>query len=327
MEVKMPLGYMDSDELIQSIKVRSATPISQITFSEIDILRFAQEEIEMKLLPNILAVKEEFYVTETEIPLVPNKSLYDIPYRAIGGKVRHVIYKHPSNSLLPLANIPIENVLEYEASGNASQLFGVALQNDQLRLVPRVSATTTGSLLLRYYLRPNKLVLMNRGARVKNINFTTGVVTVAIGNTDPSKVPQNITINTKIDFIKAKPSHKTYKFDIQPLAVNTAAGTITFNPTDIPEELEAGDWICVAGETVIPQIPSELHSMLAQAVACRILEALSDTQALQNATVKLQEMEQKLLNVIDTRIEAPAKKAVNPYSLLYRGRLFKRRFY
>lgn len=318
---------MTSEELIASVKVRAAIPISQITFSEEDILRFAQEEIEMKMLPNILAVKEEFYVTEEDIPLVAGKSSYDIPYRAIGGKVRSVYYRDSGGSLLTLANISIENLIEYETSNFPYQFAGVCLQNDQLKLVPSNDSNSGGALQVRYYLRPNNIVLMNRGAQIKSIDRITGVISVVIGETNTTQVPQNITAGTLIDFLKAKPSHKTYDFDIAPLSVNNGSGTITFNPSDIPDELAVGDWICSAGETVIPQIPSELHSMLAQAVACRILESLSDTQALQNATAKLQEMEQKLLSVIDTRLEAPNRKVVSTNSLLSKGSFFRRRYY
>ena len=323
----MPFGYMNSDELIRSVKIRAAVPISQITYSEEDILRFAQEEIEMKMLPNILAVKEEFYVIEEDVPLVSNKADYDIPYRAIGGKIRSVFYKQTSGYLLQLANIPIENLNLYQTNNFPFQFAGIVLQNDQIKLVPSIGVNPVGSLIMRYYLRPNNLVLMSRGARVKTIDRTTGIVTVAIGNTTTSAVPANITSGSQIDFIKAKPSHKTYDFDITPIAVNTGSGTITFNPSDIPEQLAVGDWICSAGETVIPQIPSELHSMLAQAVACRVLESLTDTQALQNATAKLQEMEQKLLSVIDTRVESPGRKVVNTNSMLNKGRLFRRRYF
>jgi hypothetical protein len=97
-----------------------------------------------------------------------------------------------------------------------------------------------------------------------------------------------------------------------------------FNPSDIPERLSVGDWICLAGETVIPQIPSDLHVMLAQAVACRVLEAIGDSQGLQNAAAKLQEMEQKLFNVIDSRLESPGRKCIPLNGLLRPNR---RRYY
>jgi hypothetical protein len=323
----MSLGFMTSAELLASIKLRAAVPISSITFSDEDLLSFAQEETELKLLPSILAVKEEFYVTLATIPLVENQSDYEIPYRAIGNKVRSVFYEQQPGTMLTLANVPIELMNNYTINTFPYQFAGFVLENDHLKLVPRISSGVNGNLLLRYYLRPNKIVKMARGARIRSIDRTTGVIEVSNGATGANTVPSNITITTQIDFIKGKSTNKTYSFDIDPAAVNASGGTITFATGSIPEQLVVGDWICNAGETVIPQVPPELHVMLAQAVACRVLESLGDTQGLQNANQKLAEMEQKLLSVIDTRVESPFRKIVTTNSILVKGRVSRRRYY
>lgn len=323
----MALGFMTSTELLASIKLRAAVPISNITFSDDDLLAFAQEEIELKLLPSILAVKEEFYVTLATIPLVDNQSDYEIPYRAIGNKVRSVFYEQQPGTMLSLAHVPMELINNYTINTFPYQFAGFVLENDHLKLVPRIASGAQGNLLLRYYLRPNTIVKMSRGARIRSIDRTTGVVEVSNGATGLNLVPSNITLNSQIDFIKGKSTNKTYSFDISPVSVNSAGGTITFNPSDIPSELVVGDWICSAGETVIPQVPPELHVMLAQAVACRILESLGDTQGLQNANAKLAEMEQKLLSVIDSRVESPFRKIVITNSILIKGRVSRRRYY
>ncbi len=323
----MALGFMTSEELLASIKLRAAIPISTITFTDEDLLSFAQEEIELKLLPSILAVKEEFYVTLATIPLVDGQSDYEIPYRAIGNKVRSIFYEQSPGTMLSLANVPLEMLNNYTINTFPYQFAGFVLENDHLKLVPRIGSGARGNLLLRYYLRPNNVVKMSRGARITSIDRTTGVIQVVNGSTGLSVVPSNFTLTTEIDFIKGKSTNKTYSFDITPTALNAAGGTITFDPSDIPSELVVGDWICNAGETVIPQIPPELHVMLAQAVACRVLESLGDTQGLQNANQKLAEMEQKLLSVIDTRVESPFRKVISSNSILIKGRVSRRRYY
>lgn len=318
---------MTSTELLASIKLRAAVPMSQISFSDDDLLAFAQEEIELKLLPSILAVKEEFYVTLATIPLVDNQSDYEIPYRAVGNKVRSIFYEQSPGTMLSLAHVPMELLNNYTINTFPYQFAGFVLENDHLKLVPRIASGAQGNLLVRYYLRPNTVVKMSRGAKIRSIDRTTGIIQVSNGATGLSTVPSNITLSTQVDFIKGKSTNKTYSFDKSIVAVNSAGGTITIDPSDIPSELVVGDWICTAGETVIPQIPPELHVMLAQAVACRVLESLSDTQALQNATAKLQEMEQKLLSVIDTRVESPFRKVVITNSILIKGRVSRRRYY
>jgi hypothetical protein len=289
-------------------------------------LSFADEEIELKLLPSILAVKEEFYVTAATIPLVQNQNDYEIPYRAVGNKVRSVFYQQTPGNLISLAHIPIEHMNLYTSDAYPYQFAGFMLENDHLRLLPTIGSGQVGSLIVRYYLRPNSIVPMSRGALIRSIDRTTGVIEVSNGATGANTVPLNITINDEIDFIKGKSTNKTYSFDISPASVSASGGTITFDPNNIPDQLVVGDWICNAGETVIPQVPPELHVMLAQAVAYRVLESLGDTQGLANANQKLAEMEQKLLSVIDSRVESPFRKIALSNGLLNRSRYRRRRF-
>ena len=51
--------------------------------------------------------------------------------------------------------------------------------------------------------------------------------------------------------------------------------------------------------------------VLAQRVAQRVLEALGDTEGLNNATAKIAEMENKLTTMLDNRVEVAPRKVVN----------------
>lgn len=305
--------YMNTSDLLASIKSRAMIPVSQNSFSDTDLLNFATEELNLKLVPSILAVREEFYVTETSLPLVANQSAYKIPYRAIGGKVRFIYMNTGDDRVKPLAQLPMEDLMEYQASSYSCQDAGFYVQNDEIVILPNISGAVNGSVVFKYYLKPNSTVLLSRGAKISEINTTTGEITT-------ETVPTNITVNSEIDFIGCTGNFKNKGFDIMTSAVSSASRIITVDPSDIPSDLQVGDYICTAGESVIPQVPAELHVMLAQAVACRVLEALGDTQGLTNASAKLAEMEQKLLNVIDGRVEAPGRKITNRNSFFRSGK-------
>ena len=67
--------------------------------------------------------------------------------------------------------------------------------------------------------------------------------------------------------------------------------------------------------------------MLAQTVACRILDAQGDAQGLQTAMAKLAQMRNAAGILIDNRVEDAPRKLVNRRSLLRTGvfnRWFKR---
>lgn len=325
----MPKGWYDVDELLNSIKIRCAVPISQITFQDQDLLTFADEETKLKIVPQVLKVRQEYYGTTVEIPLVPNQSAYEIPYRAIGNKVRHVFYRQSVGYLLPLAFIPIENINQYQTNNFPFQFAGFYLEGNNIIMVPPVSTNPVGDLELRYYFSPNTLAMMDTAAQIQAIDFTTGVITV-------DQVPANLAVGTEIDFINYNPTHATAAFDVPIIAASSMANTITVNPADLftpvdtvnpiafPLNINVGDYICTAGQTVIPQVPPDLHIMLAQAVACRVLESLGDQQGLQAANQKLADMQYELLGLISNRIEGPPRKAVNINSTLSKGRIFRR---
>lgn len=101
--------------------------------------------------------------------------------------------------------------------------------------------------------------------------------------------------------------------------------TTTLGESLIPTSLVVGDYVMQSEETIIPQLPTELHVILAQRVACRCLEALGDSQGLSNANTKLQEMEYKTGIIIDNRVEASPMKVVNRTGFLRRNG-YNRRF-
>lgn len=316
--------YMDSDDLLTSIKLRAAVPLAQVSFSDQDLLNFASEEIDLKVVPSILSVREEYYVTTERVPLVANQSAYSIPYRAIGGRVRFVYLESTDGTIHPLAQIAMEHLPDYQVSSFSYRQSGFYLENDKLVLLPPMdnASSATGNLIIKYYMKPNKVVESSRGGQIKSI-ATNPLVATQTDIEVHDDLPANITASSEVDFIQSKSNHKTKGFDVIVQAIPSKK-ILTINTSDLPSDLVVGDFVCSAGESVIPQVPSELQVMVAQAVACRVLEAIGDTQGLANATAKLSEMEVKLLAVVDSRVEAPGKKAVNTNSFINNRRRVRR---
>lgn len=104
-------------------------------------------------------------------------------------------------------------------------------------------------------------------------------------------------------------------FDVASLLLLSAT-VLSAGTNTIPDTLIKNDVIALAEQTIIPQVPSELHAMLAQGCAMRCLETLGDTQGLQNAAAKFAEMEQKTAMLIDNRVESAPQKINNRHSLL-----------
>jgi hypothetical protein len=196
------------------------------------------------------------------------------------------------------------------------------VQNNKIVLLDHVNSSNDDSLCMVFYIKPSKMVQEERVGVITGINTTTGQITL-------SSIPTNFNLNVEYDLYKAESPYNILKIDLSAMTINTTTKTITFNPDDLPSELQIGDHLALAGESIIPQVPTELHAMLAQLVACRVLEALSDTEGLQLAMVKLEQMRNAAGNLIDNRVDDSPKKIINRYSVVrtsvYSSRFSRRR--
>lgn len=143
--------------------------------------------------------------------------------------------------------------------------------------------------------------------------------------------------NVKVDFLQTNPGHRTYTFDIKIRQMVTSV-IAKFKTTDLKAFLnnssggtqdylpiKIGDYICVANECIIPQIPPELHNALAERAASRILMAIGDKDGLAISQQKIAEMDQKQATLIGSRVDGSPPKVFNSFSLLRAGKSNTRR--
>jgi len=369
--------WMTSDDLIAAVKRKIMFPVAQGTFSEDDILSFANEEMMITQVPSVLQYHEEYFVHRTEVPLEPNKSRYPIPERAIGMKLRDLFWQDISGNLFEMTRINSEDKAFFQGNiGAFTPVFKFYFEGNDIILDPKIQGTVTGSLVFFYYLRPNQLVRNSRAAiissfveqitvdnaslvagdtiTIDDIVFTAvagapstnefqiggtsiitatnlkttinsnGIVTADNGSPSTSvvtltkstqmsvstdndlafvitdadilrfeNIPDNISSGSTIDFLQMKPGHRIRKFDVIIPSNAISASDISFTTGDIPEDLVIGDYICSVNECIVPQLPPDLHTALAERTCARILAALGDDQGLAATNAKLAEIEQR----------------------------------
>lgn len=411
--------YLTSRDLIETVKLNISFPISQNTFSDDDILKFANHELFMSQVPSVLQYHEDYFSFREVVALKANKNRYDIPYRAIGNKIYDVYFQDiNSRNLRKLAMVDPGDKTYFQ-SGESSIAEGFQgetvhipaedigystsllrffyIESNQIVLSANIGTNIRGSLVFVYYLRPNNLVLDERAATCTNFvkditidnttlvigdtlkfnnepdasiitltagtDFAIGVTSIATAtninaainlledytsvvngavltvsyeflstaiyasNTDAiivetlqgiefDQVPDNIANGSLIDFIKKKGAHRTYKFDVKLGKTAVSPTVIKFKTTDIPQDFEIEDCVCSQFECIIPQIPSDLHSLLAERTCARILESLGDQAGLQMANDKISKMEAGQASMIDNRVEGSPRKVFNRNNLL-----------
>jgi hypothetical protein len=135
----------------------------------------------------------------------------------------------------------------------------------------------------------------------------------------------------KVDFLQTNPGHRTYAYDIK-LRQVLSGGVGKFKAADLQTYLsnsnggqtqtcpiKVGDYMCLANECVIPQIPPELHSALAERGAARILSAIGDKDGYAISQAKIAEMDKQQAALIGSRVEGTVRKVFNKNSLLRVG--------
>ena len=436
--------YLSTNALIDSVRRRAMLPKTQITFTEADFLAFANEEMDIGVVPHILSFHEDYLLVSKDIPLQRDIRRYNIPDRAIGNKLRDVAYVDPSGNVFEMTRIFIEDTpyFQYGPMGSVNgPLKAYYTEGTEVVLMPSDNPNINGYLRMSYYTRPNQLVSESEVAKITAIDYLNGILTV-------DQIPSSFSGESTFDITSSKSPYKLVGEDLVPnaqagtvftfgtqqtysitcvpfasitnasyftvndntqtvstrhgfyfdktgstpapvvagvtmhkidistdttaanVATRVAAQLAIFSPTyfiasalgsvvtfsnagnsvsvgnnysiqnisteltilqtqvgtnTLPLNLNIDDIFAVKEQTIIPQIPVELHSMLAQRVAVKCLEALGDQQGLQAAMVKLAEMEIKTGSLIDNRVEGSPLKVAPKHTFLRRSRNYLRR--
>lgn len=291
-------------KLIASIKRRTMSPTSQITFKDEDLIEFLNEEMLIGIIPSIEQMKDEYLVFKEQVQIVNNQNNYPIPERALGNKLRELSYSADKKDEYNMTQIELDNKQSNsyinQTGFYCSQFY---VQGGDIVLYPNTS-NYSGWLNMYYYMRPNYLVKDEEVAVISAIDRENGIITV-------SKLPSTYNTDNKYDFVKSRSPHSIMSIDVSVTGINQVTKTLMLSATDIPTQLQVGDYMPIAGESCIPNIPTELHAVLSQRVALKVLEALGDTAGIANAEKKLNEMEAKTGILIDNRVEGAVRKVKN----------------
>lgn len=306
-----------ADDLLESIKRGISVPNYQVRFTDADILSFADEEIQTRLVPMITSLREEYFIKIVYIPMVQNQRDYQIPYRAVGRTVRDVKWYdgNVKSGMMFITPNDEQYYTNVNVGGRPSAFYFI---EDKIAVCPAPNASS-GYIEVKYELRPNKLAILDDVGTISAINTTTGVVTLSAALT-------GLTTSTPIDFIRAKAGNVTYAFDVSP--TNVSSTLVTFDPDDLPSDLAVGDYVAFAGYTPVVQLPEEAHPVLANAVHCRLLRALGDYEGLNIEEAVLAQRLSFLRDALSPRVEGHPPVVMNRKGMIRRrgNSIGRRRF-
>lgn len=292
--------------LVASVYRRALAPNAVGAIQPGDVITFLDEEMRSTIAPLVNAAQEEFWVTNIDQTLTTGVFNYTIPSRASFATWRDVVFVDSMGNELNLTMLSPEYLkLTYPAGGNPPlYVFGFILQNDQVILYPpNVGPPTQYKLRMKIKRRPNYLTSTVNVGQITNINSNQ----VTLANADTTW-----TTSTLFDIIPNSPQFTSRGDSLTISALSVPAGgpyTVTF--TALPTGTSVGDWVCPQTMSPIPQIPYDMFPLLAQRGAIKILEALGDTQNLQIAERRYQDMAVDFARTVSPRIAGTPKKIVN----------------
>jgi hypothetical protein len=293
-------------ELIAQVKRLAHVPTNQNTFQTADFLALGDHQIRTKLVPLIKSVRESYFSKDKTYTLTSGTATYQIPARAVGGAVKDVVLVDSQGNEFSLGLIQEDEAPEYKQSGTGTPQKFYFKGND-IVLVP-TPGTNEGSLKLPYLQRPSRLIATSSARQITAINTGTNTLTV-------SSVPSTFTTSTPLDFIKADPGFDCLAIDQTPSS--TTSTTLVFS-SSLPSGLAVGDWIALAGETPVPQLPVEYHEILASLIAERIEKAQGDLDALRISMKENEGLAETSKGLISPRVEGEPKKIIARSSTLSR---------
>lgn len=287
-------NYYTTTDLLQKSKDRGMIPTTQDLYTNADLFEIGDDEIAYGLIPLILACREEYYVKDYDQTTVNGTNNYSIPPRAIGGRLRDAYLLDSSSNKQRLTWYNPSEVGNYSQNGTP---LGFYFKSNEIILTPTPNAAQT--LRQQYFIRPSQLVPVSACA----------IVTATASNyiSTTSTLPNNFTVSKKLDIVKSTP-HFDF-LGIDQVISSTASGTITFTAS-IPTGVNVGDYVCIAEETCVPQIPKEFHNLLPYKIAYRVLMDLNDPNA-DKIAKEISRLEQALQSLISPRDDGGAKVLFN----------------
>lgn len=268
----------DTTELLVQIRKHARVGDDDPDATDTILLENATEILQSVYAPLVRTVRSDYYVTTKRIALAAGRSGYPIPRRAVTSSVRRVRLLDANSRELGMVQVPYEDIL---SSRTGVRPAWYAITDDKILVAP-VPTVATYTLEVAYEYRPSALI-------VPDLNANTHALVVSEAYDSPTAdthtvavTPSFFTNDDMIDIV-----HKDAPFSSPVIDATVDARTggafldlLSYSGVQEPVlGLVLGDYVCFAGETPVPQIPAELHPILAKHTAADWLDPIDPDSA------------------------------------------------
>lgn len=310
-----------TNSLLPMLRLLPLMPSVQALFSDSDLVNIMDFEMSSKILPLIDNQAEEYFIAVDDIPYIQSVRHYSLPVRATADKLRSVSFVDSNHNEIRIPRLRPEDIMSnVNSTGLAINpaLWGFYLQNDKVILYLGSFSGSSNAykyLRLRFVRMPSTLV---QEAACGQITAITGNV-VSVSN-----LPTTFTTSLTYDIVSNSPQMFVSQGDDLTITTITTtvapAADITFTslPTDRLGNVlaQVGDWVCLAMQSPIPQIPFKPgFQLLLQLSGAKCLEIHGDTQGFNVAMSQAADMKNYFISVLTPRVDGNVIRLTTPNSL------------
>lgn len=278
-----------SDDLLTRVRARALLPDTDGRLANSDILAMADDVILSTLSRAIVNADDGRWVkTHADIPIVSGEARYRIPSRALGSALYDVLIVDRAGNERSSAYIDPAEGWRYSRGSRGAGVapFDHTIEGDLLTLLPEPRQDGL-TLRLKYRRRPSRLVPVASCAAIASAGGSF-IATAA-------PAPARFGASNTLDIVQGRPNADALGDDLD---ASTIAGTSITLSGPVPTDARAGDYVCLAGETCVPQVPDVAWPALVAFTAVEVLIAVGDREGAQDlrdiAALRLQEAGRQL---------------------------------
>lgn len=277
---------MLSTDLLTKVRNLGAVP-SSVTDDE--LLSDADSEIRLVLVPMLRTVNEEYLVRSIDV--TTTNGIAPLPSRAAGAGVR-------------LVQLLLGQVLSVLPRMDPAQDYGTLISGYPRGFyfdggnVVCLPSGTNGTLRIRYYARPGRLVVPTGNAyRITVVTPGSTTTTIQTDNPAPSGT---------YDCISGGPAHQQVAIDA--VWTNTGGVTMTVPTASLMGTPQVGDYISAPDTTPLVALPEELADVVVLRTAARYLRSRGYLEEAGTAEQQAQAMLTPAIDMMRPRSDGNLKK-------------------
>ncbi len=248
---------MTADELIEAVADACYWPATNRPRSTAEILRIADRKILERVWPKAVAAQADYYVCTIDHEIVDTYSRYRLPMR-LYGPIRDVLWvgDDPDDEI-SIPSIDLDG-LGHARIGHSRSGFHHFIDGDYVGLTPKPDATE-GTLRIRYFRSPSKLVLAAAATTLTAADFETDPLAFSVASV------AEFAEGDDVDIVNQGNAHMLL---VEDATIDDISGlVITVAETLLGSGAQVGDHVAPAGYTPVVQVPDFMLPWLVLEVA------------------------------------------------------------